>query len=115
MMMVCAGFQLLESQYGCLLCGCNFIFEQLGIYFCYGRSIRFLPGRVFQKYVAHGVPSRPTNPARWATRSTAVSLQEQSYILLFDARGIHYQSVCVSVPKAACYDAVPCCSARSDT
>src|SRR5438477_4496301 len=62
MLMVCAGFQLLESQYGCVLCGCNFMFEQFGIYFYYGCSIRLLPDWVFQNYVAHGVRSRPTNP-----------------------------------------------------
>src|SRR5438477_7986695 len=63
MLMVCAGFQLLESQYGCVLCGCNFMFEQLGIYLYYGCSIRLLPDWVFQNYVAHGVPSGlPTRP-----------------------------------------------------
>src|SRR5207248_2418606 len=63
MLMVCAGFQLLESQYGRLLCGCNFMFEQLGIYLYYGCSIRLLPDWVFQNYVAHGVPSgQPTRP-----------------------------------------------------
>src|SRR5260370_35110606 len=101
MIMVCAGFQLLEAQFGGLLCGCNFKFQQCGIYFYYSGSIRLLPDWVFQNYVAHGVPSRPTNPARWATRSPAVSLQEQSYIFLFDARGIHCRRVCVSVPKTA--------------
>src|SRR5258708_38729163 len=74
MIMVCAGFQLLEAQFGGLLCGCNFKFQQCGIYFYYSGSIRLLPDWVFQNYVAHGVPSRPTNPARWATRSPAVSL-----------------------------------------
>jgi hypothetical protein len=42
MMMVCAGFQLLESQFGGLLCGCNFKFQQCGIYCYYSGSIRLL-------------------------------------------------------------------------
>src|ERR1700739_493480 len=99
-MMVCTVFQLLESQYHSLLGGRNFLFEQLRICFYDGCSVGLLPDRIFQNYVAHGVPSRPTNPARWATRSPAVSLQGQSYIFLFDASGIRCQTVCVSVPKA---------------
>ena len=98
MMMVCAGFQLLEAQFGGLLCGCNFKFQQYGIYFYYRSSIRLLPDWLSRNYVAHGVPSRPTNPAPWATSSPAVSLQEQSYIFPSDASGIHCQTVCVSVP-----------------
>ena len=38
-MMVCAGFQLLESQFGGLLGGCNFKFQPCGIYFYYSSSI----------------------------------------------------------------------------
>src|SRR5258707_13390017 len=38
------------------------MFEQFRICFCYGCSVGFLPDWVFQNYVAHGVPSRPTNP-----------------------------------------------------
>src|SRR5947207_13620438 len=87
---------VLESQYGGLLCAFDFLFEQFRICFYYSCSVGLLPDWVFQNYVAHGVPSRPTNPARWATRSPAVSLQEQSYIVLFNARGIRCQKLCVS-------------------
>src|SRR6266851_9577859 len=38
------------------------MFEQLRICFYYGCPVGFLPDWVFQNYVAHGVPSRPTNP-----------------------------------------------------
>src|SRR6266481_1547453 len=62
MMMICAVFKLFESQYGGLLCGRNFMLEQFRICFCYGGSVGFLPDWVFQNYVAHGVPSAPTNP-----------------------------------------------------
>src|SRR5437870_3085246 len=38
------------------------MFEQFRICFYYSCSVGLLPDWVFQNYVAHGVPSRPTNP-----------------------------------------------------
>src|SRR5260370_5279014 len=58
---------MLESQYDGLLCACDFLFEPFRIGFYYGCSVGLLPDRIFQNSVTHGVPSRPTNPARWAT------------------------------------------------
>src|SRR6266478_3582052 len=53
---------VLASQYDGPLCACDFLFEQFRIGFYYGCSVWLLPDRIFQNYVAHGVPSRPTSP-----------------------------------------------------
>src|SRR5258707_12890621 len=69
MVMVCAVIYLLEPQHGSLLRARDFLFEQFTICLYYSCSVGFLPDRVFQNYVTHGIPSRPTNPARWVTHS----------------------------------------------
>ncbi len=42
---------------------CDFLFDPFRIGFYYRCSVWLLPDRIFQNYVAHGVPSRPGNPA----------------------------------------------------
>ena len=55
MVMVCAVIYLLESQHGGLLRARDFLFEQFRICLYYSCSVGFLPDRVFQDYVAHGI------------------------------------------------------------
>ena len=55
MVMVGAVIYLLESQHGGLLRARDFLFEQFGICLDYSCSVGFLPDRVFQDYVAHGI------------------------------------------------------------
>ncbi len=55
MVMVCAVIYLLESQDGGLLRARDFLFEQFGICLYDSGSVGFLPDRVFQDYVAHGI------------------------------------------------------------
>jgi len=93
MMMVCAvvlllGVAIWRLVVRCVLCLSSF--TDLLYYSCSVGSARL----GISKLVAQRCPSRPTNPARWATRSPAFRCKHSLNIFSVRRSGIRCQKVC---------------------